>query len=223
MIRFENLTKGYWVRGQWKTVIDNLNATLPTGKSLALLGRNGAGKSTLMRMIAGNERPTSGRILTDGTISWPVGYGGSFHPDLTGMQNTRFIARVYGVDTEELVAFVEDFAEIGEHFHMPVRTYSSGMRSRLTFGISMGIPFDTYLVDEVTAVGDARFRLKSQAVFRARMANASAVVVSHNTKDLFAFCDAAVVLYDGKLQFFDRLYDGIKLHEELMALPPKAA
>lgn len=223
MIRFENLTKGYWVRGQWKTVIDNLNATMPTGKSLALLGRNGAGKTTLMRMIAGNERPTSGRILTDGTISWPVGYGGSFHPDLTGMQNTRFIARVYGVDTEELVAFVEDFAEIGEHFHMPVRTYSSGMRSRLTFGISMGIPFDTYLVDEVTAVGDARFRLKSQAVFRARMANASAVVVSHNTKDLFAFCDAAVVLYDGKLQFFDRLYDGIKLHEELMALPPKAA
>ena len=223
MIRFENLTKGYWVRGQWKTVIDNLNATLPTGKSLALLGRNGAGKTTLMRMIAGNERPTSGRILTDGTISWPVGYGGSFHPDLTGMQNTRFIARVYGVDTEELVAFVEDFAEIGEHFHMPVRTYSSGMRSRLTFGISMGIPFDTYLVDEVTAVGDARFRLKSQAVFRARMANASAVVVSHNTKDLYAFCDAAVVLYDGKLQFFDRLYDGIKLHEELMALPPKAA
>ncbi|MDX5356983.1 MAG: ABC transporter ATP-binding protein, partial [Rhodobacterales bacterium] len=198
MIRFENLTKGYWVRGQWKTVIDNLNATLPTGKSLALLGRNGAGKTTLMRMIAGNERPTSGRILTDGTISWPVGYGGSFHPDLTGMQNTRFIARVYGVDTEELVAFVEDFAEIGEHFHMPVRTYSSGMRSRLTFGISMGIPFDTYLVDEVTAVGDARFRLKSQAVFRARMANASAVVVSHNTKDLYAFCDAAVVLYDGK-------------------------
>lgn len=223
MIRFENLTKGYWVRGQWKTVIDNLNATMPTGKSLALLGRNGAGKTTLMRMIAGNERPTSGRILTDGTISWPVGYGGSFHPDLTGMQNTRFIARVYGVDTEELVAFVEDFAEIGEHFHMPVRTYSSGMRSRLTFGISMGIPFDTYLVDEVTAVGDARFRLKSQAVFRARMANASAVVVSHNTKDLYAFCDAAVVLYDGKLQFFDRLYDGIKLHEELMALPPKAA
>lgn len=223
MIRFENLTKGYWVRGQWKTVIDNLNATLPTGKSLALLGRNGAGKTTLMRMIAGNERPTSGRILTDGTISWPVGYGGSFHPDLTGMQNTRFIARVYGVDTEELVAFVEDFAEIGEHFHMPVRTYSSGMRSRLTFGISMGIPFDTYLVDEVTAVGDARFRLKSQAVFRARMANASAVVVSHNTKELYAFCDAAVVLYDGKLRFFDRLYDGIKLHEELMALPPKAA
>ncbi|WP_323038197.1 ABC transporter ATP-binding protein [Gemmobacter sp.] len=222
MIRFENLTKGYWVRGRWQTVINDLSATLPTGKSLALLGRNGAGKSTLMRIIAGAERPTSGRVVSDGTISWPVGYGGSFHGDLTGMQNTRFIARVYGVDSDELVDFVEDFAEIGAHFHMPVRTYSSGMRSRLTFGISMGIRFDTYLVDEVTAVGDARFRIKSQAVFRARMKQASAIVVSHNPKDLYAFCDAGVVLYDGKLQFFDRLYDAIALHDELMALPPKA-
>lgn len=223
MIRFENLSKGYWVRGQWKTVIDNLNATLPTGKSLALLGRNGAGKSTLIRIIAGTERPTSGQVISDGTLSWPVGYGGSFHGDLTGMQNTRFIARVYGVDTDELVAFVEDFAEIGDHFHMPVRTYSSGMRSRLTFGISMGIRFDTYLVDEVTAVGDTRFRVKSQAVFRARMKNASAIVVSHNVNDLYAFCDAGVVLADGRLHYFDKLYDAIKLHEEMMALPPRPA
>lgn len=223
MIRFENLCKGYWVRGQWQTVIDNLDATLPTGKSLALLGRNGAGKSTLMRIIAGTERPTSGRVVTDGTISWPVGYGGSFHGDLTGMQNTRFIARVYGVDSDELVDFVEDFAEIGDHFHMPVRTYSSGMRSRLTFGISMGIKFDTYLVDEVTAVGDTRFRIKSQAVFRARMQNASAIVVSHNVNDLYAFCNAGVVLANGRLQYFEKLYDAIKLHEELMALPPRPA
>ncbi|MFN3294697.1 MAG: ABC transporter ATP-binding protein [Gemmobacter sp.] len=222
MIRFENLSKGYWVRGQWQTVIDNLNATLPTGRSLALLGRNGAGKSTLMRIIAGTERPTSGRVVTDGTISWPVGYGGSFHPDLTGMQNTRFIARVYGVDSDELVDFVEDFAEIGEHFHMPVRTYSSGMRSRLTFGISMGIRFDTYLVDEVTAVGDTRFRLKSQAVFRARMKDASAIVVSHNIKDLYAFCDSGVVLAGGRLHYFEKLHDAIKLHEEMMGAPGQA-
>lgn len=223
MIRFENLTKGYWVRGQWRNVIDNLDFTLPTGRSLALLGRNGAGKSTLMRIIAGTERPTSGRVVSDGTISWPVGYGGSFHPDLTGMQNTRFIGRVYGVDTGELVDFVEDFAEIGEHFHMPVRTYSSGMRSRLTFGISMGIRFDTYLVDEVTAVGDARFKIKSQAVFMARMKNASAIVVSHNMKELYAFCNAAIVLHDGKLEYFDKVYPAIQRHEALMALPPKAA
>lgn len=223
MIRFENLSKGYWVRGQWKTVIDNLSAELPTGRSLALLGRNGAGKSTLMRIIAGTERPTAGRVVSDGTISWPVGYGGSFHPDLTGLQNTRFIGRVYGVDTDELVDFVEDFAEIGEHFHMPVRTYSSGMRSRLTFGISMGIRFDTYLVDEVTAVGDARFKIKSQAVFRARMKDASAIVVSHNMKELYAFCDAGIVLHDGRLEFFDKVYPAIQRHEALMALPGTAA
>lgn len=223
MIRFENLSKGYWVRGQWKTVIDNLSAELPTGRSLALLGRNGAGKSTLMRIIAGTERPSAGRVVSDGTISWPVGYGGSFHPDLTGLQNTRFIGRVYGVDTDELVAFVEDFAEIGEHFHMPVRTYSSGMRSRLTFGISMGIRFDTYLVDEVTAVGDARFKIKSQAVFRARMKDASAIVVSHNMKELYAFCDAGIVLHDGRLEYFDKVYPAIQRHEALMALPGTAA
>lgn len=223
MIRFENLTKGYWVNGRWQTVIDNLTATLPTGKSLALLGRNGAGKSTLMRILAGSERPTSGRAVTDGTISWPVGYGGSFHGDLTGLQNTRFIGRVYGVDTDELVSFVEDFAEIGEYFHMPVRTYSSGMRSRLTFGISMGIKFDTYLVDEVTAVGDVRFKIKSRAVFRARMKNASAIVVSHNTDDLRAFCDAGIVLHQGRLRYFDQLWEAIKLHEELMGKRPHAA
>jgi capsular polysaccharide transport system ATP-binding protein len=223
VIRFENLSKGYWVRGQWKTVIDNLSAELPTGRSLALLGRNGAGKSTLMRIIAGTERPSAGRVVSDGTISWPVGYGGSFHPDLTGLQNTRFIGRVYGVDTDELVAFVEDFAEIGEHFHMPVRTYSSGMRSRLTFGISMGIRFDTYLVDEVTAVGDARFKIKSQAVFRARMKDASAIVVSHNMKELYAFCDAGIVLHDGRLEYFDKVYPAIQRHEALMALPGTAA
>lgn len=222
MIRFENLTKGYWVNGRWQTVIDNLTATLPTGKSLALLGRNGAGKSTLMRILAGSERPTSGRAVSDGTISWPVGYGGSFHGDLTGLQNTRFIARVYGVDTDELVAFVEDFAEIGEYFHMPVRTYSSGMRSRLTFGISMGIKFDTYLVDEVTAVGDVRFKVKSRAVFRARMKTASAIVVSHNTEDLRAFCDAGIVLHQGQLRYFDQLWEAIKLHEQLMAKPAHA-
>lgn len=223
MIRFENLSKGYWVRGQWQTVIDNLTAELPTGRSLALLGRNGAGKSTLMRIIAGTERATSGRVVAQGTISWPVGYGGSFHPDLTGLQNTRFIGRVYGVDTDELVAFVEDFAEIGDHFRMPVRTYSSGMRSRLTFGISMGIRFDTYLVDEVTAVGDARFKIKSQAVFKARMKDASAIVVSHNMKELYAFCDAGIVLHQGRLEYFDKLYPAIQRHEALMALPGTAA
>lgn len=164
MIRFENLTKSFWVNGRRKIVINNLNLTLPTGRSLALLGRNGAGKSTLLEIIAGIQRPDHGRVVTDGSLSWPVGLGSSFHKDLSGVENVRFIARVYGVDTDDLVAFVQEFAELGPAFYMPMRTYSSGMKSRLTFGASMGIKFDTYLVDEVTAVGDKSFKDKSRAV-----------------------------------------------------------
>ena len=216
MIRFENLTKSFLVQGSRRIVIDNLNATLPTGRSLALLGRNGAGKSTLLQILAGTMRPDSGEIISDGRISWPVGFGGSFHGDLTGAQNIRFIARIYGVDTSSLLDFVEDFADIGKYFHMPVRSYSSGMRSRLTFGASMGIQFDTYLVDEVTAVGDAAFRRKSRAVFRERMKTASAILVSHEMEQLREFCDSGIVLANGSLSYFDDLEEAIDLHQRLM-------
>jgi capsular polysaccharide transport system ATP-binding protein len=162
MIEFQNISKGFWVRGVYQPVIRNLNLTLPSGKSLALLGRNGAGKSTLLNIVAGTMRPDTGQVVSDGSISFTVGYSGSFHGDMTGAQNTRFVARIYGVDTDELTDFVQDFAEIGKHFYMPVRTYSSGMKSRLAFGVSMGIKFDTYLIDEATATGDARFKKKSK-------------------------------------------------------------
>lgn len=216
MIRFENLTKSFWVDGARRTVIDNLTLELPSGKSIALLGRNGAGKSTLLKLIAGTMLPDSGRIVSDGTISWPVGFAGSFHGDLTGAQNVRFIARIYGVDTESLIAFVEDFADIGRHFHMPVRSYSSGMRSRLAFGTSMGIRFDTYLVDEVTAVGDQQFRRKSKAVFGARMQTSSAILVTHNMPEVREFCDVGLVLDDGAVTYFEDLGAAIAYHKELM-------
>lgn len=217
MIRFEHLTKSFHLRGERRVVIDDLNLTLPTGKSLALLGRNGAGKSTLLQMIAGTMRPDSGRIVSDGSISWPVGFGGSFHGELTGAQNVRFIARIYGVDTDGLIAFVEDFAELGKYFDMPVRSYSSGMRSRLTFGASMGIHFDTYLVDEVTAVGDAAFKRKSRAVFAERMKTSSAIMVNHSMGQVRQFCDAGVVLENGQMQYFDDLEEAIATHEAIMA------
>ena len=216
MIRFENLTKSFSIRGERRVVIDNLNLTLPTGKSLALLGRNGAGKSTLLQMIAGTMRPDSGRIIHSGTVSWPVGFGGSFHRELTGAQNIRFIARIYGVDTDALMAFVEDFSELGKFFHMPVRSYSSGMRSRLTFGASMGIRFDTYLVDEVTAVGDASFRRKSRSVFADRMRHSSAILVNHSMGQLRQFCNAGLVLEGGQLQYFDDLEEAIEVHQAMM-------
>lgn len=216
MIRFEHLTKSYRVQNERKIVIDDLDLTLPTGKSLALMGRNGAGKSTLMKIISGTLAPDSGRVLSDGSISWPVGLGGTFHGDMTGAQNVRFVARVYGVDSDELVDFVEEFADIGPHFHMPVRTYSSGMKSRLTFGTSMGVPFDTYLVDEITAVGDTSFKRKSQNVFRDRLQRASGIMVSHNTKELLDFCDSAIVLENGHLSYFDDLSEAIRHHEKRM-------
>lgn len=217
MIRFENLTKSFWLKGEQKIVIDNLNLTLPTGRSLALLGRNGAGKSTLLKIIAGTMRPDYGRVVSDGSMSWPVGLGASFHGDLSGAENVRFIARIYGVDTDGLVTFVEDFAEIGKHFHMPVRSYSSGMRSRLAFGTSMGIRFDTYLVDEITAVGDASFRRKSRAIFAQRMQRSSSVLVTHEMGEVKKFCNQGLVLEDGRITYFTDLSEAIEYHKELMS------
>lgn len=217
MIRFENLTKTFEVNGHRKIVIDDLSLTVETGKSLALLGRNGAGKSTLMSIIAGNMRPDHGKVVSDGTISWPIGQTGSVHPNMTGAQNTRFLARIYGVETEELVEFVQDFAQLGEHFNMPVRTYSSGMKSRLSFGLSMGIQFDIYLIDEVTGAGDAAFRSRSAALFHQRMTNADAIMVNHNLNDLKEFCDAALILEHGKLQYFEDLEEAIDVHKANMA------
>ncbi|WP_424973065.1 ABC transporter ATP-binding protein [Dinoroseobacter sp. S76] len=216
MIRFENLTKRFVLHGQSKMVMKDVNLTIPSRTSVALLGRNGAGKSTLLRMIAGTMDITSGRILSTGSISWPVGFAGSFHRDLTGSQNTKFIARVYGVDTDALTDFVEDFAELGKHFRLPLRSYSSGMKSRLAFGVSMGIGFDTYLVDEVTSVGDAAFRSKATKVFNARMAKAGAIVVSHSMPQIRQMCDSAMILEGGQAYYFEDLEEAIALHESHM-------
>lgn len=216
MIQLQNLTKIYRTRTSVKKVADNITVTFPTGTSVALLGRNGAGKSTLLRMIAGTVEPDSGQVVSDGRVSWPVGFAGSFHRHLTGSQNVRFIARVYGMDTDALSDFVEDFAALGDHFYMPLRSYSSGMRSRLAFGVSMGIPFDTYLVDEVTSVGDAAFKRKSNALFRERMEKSSAVVVSHSGAQLRKICNAAALLDGGQLTYYEDIDEAIAQHKANM-------
>ncbi|QUS36079.1 ABC transporter ATP-binding protein [Falsirhodobacter algicola] len=220
MIRFENLSKAFPTPdGRKKVILDNASLTIPSGVSVALLGRNGAGKSTILELIGGRIPADSGHVDTTGTISWPVGFGGSFHGDMTGAQNVRFIARIYGVDSDELVDFVDDFAEIGAHMDMPVRTYSQGMRSRLVFGVSMGIPFDTYLVDEVMAVGDAAFKQRSQTVFRYRLRTAGAIVVSHSMMQLRKMCQAGAVLDKGRITYFDDLEEAIARHRANMGLP----
>jgi capsular polysaccharide transport system ATP-binding protein len=218
MIRLQNLSKTYHLNGRHKVVARNIDVTFPTGVSVALLGRNGAGKSSLLKMIAGTMDPDQGEILSDGAISWPVGFSGSFHPELTGAQNVRFVARVYGVDTNTLIEFVEDFADLGQHFHLPFRSYSSGMRSRLAFGTSMGIKFDTYLVDEVTSVGDAAFKQKSEKVFKARMADSGAIVVSHGLPMLKRMCQAGAVLENGELVYFDEVDDAIAYYEDIAGI-----
>lgn len=217
MIRIRKLRKAYRLQGQTKVVADNISVDFEPGKVVGLLGRNGAGKSSLLRMVAGTMRQDSGTIAIDGTVSWPVGFAGSFHKDLTGAQNTKFLARIYGVDTEELREYVEDFADLGQQFYLPVRTYSSGMKSRLAFGLSMGIKFDVYLVDEVTSVGDAAFRKKSMRVFRDRMENSGALLVTHNLRVISNVCDAACILDDGRLTYYDDVEEAIELHREMTA------
>lgn len=214
MIELVKLSKSFG-RGRARAIVaKDLTARFPFGRSIALLGRNGAGKSTLLRMIAGTQLPDRGRVIRYGTVSWPVGFAGSFHGELTGAQNTRFLARVYGADTHKLQQFVEDFAELGRQFHKPYRLYSSGMRSRLAFGVSMGIAFDTYLIDEVTSVGDAAFREKSTALLEERLKTSGAIVVSHGKRVLRRLCDCAAILEHGSLTFYDDLEEAIEIHEK---------
>lgn len=216
MIRLQNVCKTFWVKGQPKVVAHDISVTLPGGTGVGLLGRNGAGKSSLLSMLAGTLAPDSGSILRQGSISWPVGYHGSFHGDLTGAQNTRFIARIYGVDSRELSDFAEDFAELGRHYHLPFRTYSSGMRARLSFAVSMGIHFDTYLIDETTAVGDEVFRVKSSRMLMQRLQTSSAIMVSHGMSKLREICSCGAVLEGGRLHWYDDIEDAIAHHQANM-------
>lgn len=216
MIELRNLSKIFVLNGRRKVVTQNLNVIFPPHSTVAVLGQNGAGKTTLLQMISGTMEPDSGEVIRHGSMSWPVGFAGSFHVELTGLQNTRFIARVYGIDTDELVDFVADFAELGEHFNLPVRTYSSGMKSRLAFGVSMGIKFDTYLIDEVTAVGDAAFKKKSEQIFRERLRYSSAVMVTHSMPQVNRLADKVLVLNQGRARFFENVKQGIACHQHVM-------
>lgn len=216
MIRFEHATKYARAKGIKKPIIRDASLTLKRGKSVGLLGRNGAGKSTLLRLVAGAIKLDQGRIVRQGKISWPLGFAGSFQGSMTGEQNVRFVARIYGVDSAELIDYVEDFAELGSFFKAPVATYSSGMKARLAFGLSMGINFDYYLVDEITAVGDTNFKKKCHTVFETKLKGADVIMVSHSTGTIRDYCDCGVVLENGELSYYDDVEDAIRAHDDNM-------
>ncbi|MEM6407687.1 MAG: ABC transporter ATP-binding protein [Pseudomonadota bacterium] len=216
MIELKDLTKSFWIGPRRKFIAHEISTIFPSRKCVALLGRNGAGKSTLLKIIGGTMRADYGEVISSGSISWQIGFAGNFHPDLTGAQNTRFIARVYGIDTDGLEDYVQDFAELGDSFWMPVRTYSSGMRARLAFGVTMGIPFSYYLIDEVTSVGDASFRDKCRSVLEDRLDQAGSIVVSHSEGVLKSLCSSGAVLERGHLYYYEDLDDALAHHAENM-------
>jgi capsular polysaccharide transport system ATP-binding protein len=218
ILDFRNVTKRFGRGSNEVPIVDDLTLRVPRGRAIGLLGRNGAGKSTLLRLIAGTLPPDRGQVERRGRISWPVGFAGSFHPDLTGRENLRFVARLYGAETRMVEAFVGEFSGLDTGLDAPFRTYSAGMRARLAFGLSMAMPFDLYLIDEITAVGDAAFRESSEALLRARLAEAGGVVVSHSLRQVKALCTSAMVLDGGQLTWHEMVDDGIAHHRKIMGV-----
>lgn len=213
MISLENVTKVYPTLTGGHVVLDAVSFSFPPCTNVGILGKNGSGKSTLLRIIAGTEQPDTGRVRRAGAISWPIGFAGGFNGSLSAEENCRFVARIYGADIDEVVGFTLDFSELGDYFYMPVRTYSSGMRARLAFGLSMAIEFDAYLVDEVTAVGDAAFQEKCRRAFQERSGRSSVIIVSHNLRTIEDYCSHCAVLRHGKLLSFDSVDKARKIYE----------
>ena len=206
-LELEGLTKVY----KDKTALDDVSFSFTPG-IYGLLGPNGAGKSTLLRIIGGIDRPDSGNIITEHKISWPVGLAGGFQGSLTGRENVKFVARLYAKRDElnERVDFVEEFSELGKYFDMPIKTYSSGMRSRLAFGLSMAFKFDYYLIDEITAVGDAKFKKKCSDIFDKIREKSHLIMVSHSERALKEYCDVAIYLNkEGQGKFYKNVTEAI--------------
>jgi capsular polysaccharide transport system ATP-binding protein len=220
MIVVENVYKRYITEhGAGKWILRGVNLMIPPKQSVALIGKNGAGKSTLLRIIGGVDHPTKGRVDRRSRVSWPMGAGG-LEGTLTGRQNAKFVCRVHGRESElkERIDFIQSFAELGEAFDNPVQTYSSGMRSRLQFALSLAFDFDVYISDEVTAAGDAGFRKKASDAFKNRTNEASVIMVSHDESTLRSFCKSGIWIHDGRTYWFDALEDALKEYKENLRL-----
>lgn len=219
MIVLDNVSKVYHGQSVDNEVLRGVNLTINRGDSIGVFGANGVGKSTLMKIIAGVERPSSGKVRRTMTVSWPVGYSSAFQTSLTGADNARFIARIYGRDERELLAFVEDFAQLGSYMFEPVKTYSAGMSARLAFAVSLAIQFECYLVDEVTSAGDERFRTRSEDALHERRQNGTLIMVSHDTSSLLRYCDRGAVVYAGGVTLYDTVLEAADIHHRLQSFP----
>jgi capsular polysaccharide transport system ATP-binding protein len=213
MIRIENVTKCYGTRHGEVTVLDDVNLTIRPGEKVGILGRNGAGKSTMIRLISGAERPTSGHIRRGMSVSWPLAFGGAFQGTLTGLDNLRFICRVYGTSAEDKIAYVQEFSELGRYLREPVKTYSAGMRARLAFAISMVVEFDCFLIDEIVSVGDSRFHEKCRIELFDKRKDRAMIIVSHDPGYVREHCDHAAVLVRGKLAAFEQVNDAFDFYQ----------
>ncbi|WP_086321930.1 ABC transporter ATP-binding protein [Campylobacter devanensis] len=219
MIKLDNLTKFYPLsNGDKHFVFREFTFTFPDDCSIGLIGRNGAGKSTLMRLLSGADIPNAGKVITDKKISWPVGLAGGFQSSLSARDNVKFVARVYGYRgeaLEEKVRYIEEFAEIGKYFDEPMNTYSSGMRSRIGFGLSMAFDFDYYLIDEAGAVGDAKFKKKSDAIYKEKLSNSKVIMVSHNMAEIKQWCDKIILVNSGMTTVYDDVDEGIEMYKRI--------
>ena len=227
MIEVKNLTKSYVHKGKRVKIFDDISFRVERGESVALLGRNGAGKSTLLRILGGIDLPDSGSINADVSISWPVGLVGGFQGSLSGRENVIFVSKIYAGNEPEVIQEkvhrVEEFAELGVYYDRPFKTYSSGMRSRVTFGLSMAFDFDVYLMDEVSSAGDERFRKRSRERLEELNQRADFMLVDHNLWGLQFHCNRALLLHNGGLIEFDDLDEAIASHKRLLELPAHAA
>ena len=219
MISFEDVFMSYPTRFGRKVVLDNLNVVFDTRKNIGILGLNGAGKSTLIRLIGGSELPQRGRIRREGSISFPLGYTGCFAGNMSGRENAAFLARVYDYNVDEVVAFVEAFAELGDYFDEPIRTYSSGMHSRLAFGASMALKFDVYLIDEGFGAGDARFAARVQETFNSRLKHSRMILVSHAPETILTYCEAGATLHEGKLTYYEDIKEAVACYNNIVNEP----
>jgi len=213
MLILDNISKQYPTRKGPRCVLEHINLTVHPGEKIGILGRNGAGKSTLIRLMSGAELPTLGTIHREMKVSWPLAFSGGFQGSLTGLDNLRFICRIYGVDVESRIPRVEAFAELGPYFYEPLKSYSSGMRARLAFAISLGIDFDCFLIDEVTAVGDARFHQKCQEELFEKRKDRAMIIVSHQPRQIELHCGRASVLHNGRLHNFDTVPEAFSFYQ----------